>query len=91
MDRRPRPGGTFAALTLRPAPDPVHRHCPTAIDECLGIRSYHPDARATALAEAGLTLRRQAEPRTFLILTATRTTPPRTAYPTAGPTGRDNQ
>ncbi|MFF2809165.1 hypothetical protein ACFVT2_18665 [Streptomyces sp. NPDC058000] len=91
MHRRPRPGGTLAALTLRSAPDPVHRHFPTAIDERLGIRSHHPDALAAALAEAGTTLRCLAEPRTFLILTATRTTPPRTAYPTAGPTGRDNQ
>ncbi|MCK7625847.1 class I SAM-dependent methyltransferase [Streptomyces sp. RS10V-4] len=74
-----RPGGTFTVLTFRPAPDPVYRHFQTVIEECLGVRSFDPDALSAALADAGMTIRHLADPGTFLLLTAVRAAPPRTA------------
>ncbi|MFB6439883.1 class I SAM-dependent methyltransferase [Streptomyces sp. NPDC056411] len=67
-----RPGGTFTLLTFQPAPDPVYRHFQTQIEECLGVKSFHPDALASALEAAGMTVRAMTAPGTFLLLTAVR-------------------
>ncbi|MCF3176319.1 class I SAM-dependent methyltransferase [Streptomyces sioyaensis] len=76
------PGGTFTLLTFQPAPDPVYRHFQTLIEECLGVRSFRPDALASALEEAGMTVREMTAPGTFLILTAVRTAQRTSVSPT---------
>ncbi|GAA3122035.1 methyltransferase domain-containing protein [Streptosporangium carneum] len=71
-----RPGGTFTLMTFRWSPDPVYRHFqrghhfPNHED---GLRLLELDDVRTWLAEAGMTVRAESGPGTFVFVTAERT------------------
>ncbi|MGW3204249.1 methyltransferase domain-containing protein [Streptomyces sp. NPDC001135] len=67
-----RPGGTFTLLTYRTAADPVYRHFQRRHEECLGVRSFDTVEMRGALASAGLEIRDETTPGTFLLITAVR-------------------
>ncbi|WP_039937297.1 class I SAM-dependent methyltransferase [Streptomyces himastatinicus] len=66
------PGGTFTVLTFQPARDPVYRHFQAMIEDCLGVRSFDPEALGSSLEAAGMTVRETTAPGAFLLLTAVR-------------------
>jgi SAM-dependent methyltransferase len=70
-----RPGGTFTLLTFRTSDDPVYRyfvrrhHFPQHAD---GLHLFDYDALRTWLTDAGLTVRHEWRPGTFVVITAER-------------------
>ncbi|GGV44850.1 class I SAM-dependent methyltransferase [Streptomyces griseoflavus] len=68
-----RPGGTFTVMTFRRSEDPVYRHFQTAHrfpQHEGGLRLFEPEDLKRWLTGAGLTVREESGPGTFVFLTA---------------------
>ncbi|MER6624608.1 class I SAM-dependent methyltransferase [Streptomyces sp. NPDC000931] len=68
-----RPGGTFTAMTFRRSEDPVYRYFQSAHrfpQHEGGLRLFEPEDLRRWLTEAGLTVREESGPGTFVFLTA---------------------
>jgi SAM-dependent methyltransferase len=73
-----RPGGTFTLLTYHWDQDPVYRHFQKAHrfpQHPDGMRLFELDDLLRWLADAGLAVREQSGPGTFVLITAERTAP----------------
>ncbi|WP_425247605.1 methyltransferase domain-containing protein [Streptomyces sp. NEAU-NA10] len=90
-----RPGGTFTAMTFRRSEDPVYRYFQSAHrfpQHEGGLRLFEQQDLRRWLAEAGLTVREESGPGTFVFITAVRDArqpaggpdPQRTAVATEG-------
>ncbi|MEO3843221.1 methyltransferase domain-containing protein [Streptomyces sp. CNZ287] len=70
-----RPGGTFTVMTFRNSDDPVYRHfvaAHTPAEYRVGPRPFDPDTLKELLADAGLRIREEWGPGTFVFFTAER-------------------
>ncbi|CAL9624019.1 2-methoxy-6-polyprenyl-1,4-benzoquinol methylase, mitochondrial (plasmid) [Streptomyces sp. enrichment culture] len=70
-----RPGGTFTLMTFRRSDDPVYRYFQSAHrfpQHRGGLQLFDPQELKRWLADAGLTVREESGPGTFVFLTAVR-------------------
>lgn len=67
-----RPGGTFTAMTFRPSPDELYGYFQSQKFGVCGVKLSIPEELRGWLADAGMTVRDQSGPGTFLFVTAVR-------------------